>query len=89
MIADLLIIDRDLFFAIAIGNCHLVKRSQDDRDGKNAIYLAIFELTIFDKDRDRDHDCDLNFADRANALIVIDLFVRHQRFYFRRVDKAR
>ena len=52
---------------------------------KNAIYLAIFEQTIFDKYS----DCDLNFGDRSNALIVIDLFVRHQQFDFRRVDKAR
>ena len=29
-----LIVDRDLFFAIAIGDRHFVKRSQDDRDRK-------------------------------------------------------
>ena len=39
MIGDLLIVDRDLFFAI--GDRHLIKRSPDNRDRKNAIFLAI------------------------------------------------
>ena len=49
MIGDLFIVDqdRDLFFAIeiAIGDRHLVKRSQDDRDRE--IFLAFFSNQPF------------------------------------------
>ena len=51
MIGDLLIVDRDLFFLfeIAIGDRHLVKRSQDDRDRvfAIAIFLAFFSNKPF------------------------------------------